>query len=264
MNDERADMLAAVERSPEAAGTHDRDGWVALYAADGRIEDPVGSRPHRGSVEIERFYDTFIGPRDIVFHRDLDIVVGQTVIRDLELEVTMAGALTMRIPAYLRYDLVRRDNQLKIAALYAFWELPAMVGQFLRSGIRAIPAGFALTQALLRNQGLAGAVGFLGGFRGVGKLRKQRTARFLDAACAGDEIGMRRGLAGGAVITHGDDVPLAAADLLTYLAGARWEKLIGAGNTLVAGVERDGRRAVLVVESDTAPFSITRIRRFAD
>ena len=67
-----------------------------------------------------RFYDTFIGPREITNHPDVDIVVGSTVIRDLDLEVKMASTLTMRIPAYLRYD-VRQDNgEVKIAALYAF------------------------------------------------------------------------------------------------------------------------------------------------
>jgi len=55
----------------------------------------VGSRPHAGPVEIGRFYDTFIGPRDIAFHRDLDIVRGSSVIRDLDLEVAMGPAVTM-------------------------------------------------------------------------------------------------------------------------------------------------------------------------
>ena len=63
----------ALPRRPRA---HDRDGWVGLFTADGVVEDPVGSRPHRGRAEIERFYDTFIGPRDITFHRDADVVVG--------------------------------------------------------------------------------------------------------------------------------------------------------------------------------------------
>ena len=160
-------MLAAAERSPAAAGAHDRDGWVGLYTANGRVEDPVGSRPHVGTAAIGRFYDTFIGPRDITFHRDVDIVVGTTVIRDLELEVKMASTLTMRIPAYLRYDLEDHDGELKVAALQAFWELPAMVGQFLRSGVRAVPAGVQLSKALVTNQGLGGTLGFLSGFRGM-------------------------------------------------------------------------------------------------
>ena len=114
-----ADMLAAVERSPEAAGAHDRDGWVALFAPDGRIEDPVGSRPHVGRAQIARFYDTFIGPRDIKFHRDLDIVVGTTVLRDLELEAAMSSAVTLYIPAFLRYDLRETNGEWKIGELRA-------------------------------------------------------------------------------------------------------------------------------------------------
>lgn len=102
---DRQQLLAAVERSPQAAAEHDRAAWVALFTPDGRIEDPVGSRPHLGRTQIGRFYDTFIAPRDIRFHRDLDIVFGTTVLRDLELEVAMGPAVTMYIPAFLRYDL---------------------------------------------------------------------------------------------------------------------------------------------------------------
>src|SRR6185312_15118959 len=84
-------LLATVERSPAAAADHDRAAWVGLFATDGQVEDPVGSRPHVGREQIGRFYDTFIGPRDITFHRDLDIVRGTTVIRDLLLEVAMGS-----------------------------------------------------------------------------------------------------------------------------------------------------------------------------
>ena len=120
-------LLAAVERSPQAAAAHDRTGWVGLFTVDGRVEDPVGSRPHAGPVEIGRFYDTFIGPCDIAFHRDLDIVRGSSVIRDLDLEVAMGPAVTMTIPAFLRYDLREVDGDWKVMTLRAYWELPAMV-----------------------------------------------------------------------------------------------------------------------------------------
>src|SRR5690242_16198741 len=101
----RADMLAAAERSPAAASARDRSAWVGLFSADGRIEDPVGSTPQVGVAAIGRFYDTFIGPRVITFHPDLDIVVGSSVVRDGELEVTMASTLTLRVPIYIRYDM---------------------------------------------------------------------------------------------------------------------------------------------------------------
>jgi hypothetical protein len=45
---DREHLIAAVERSPQAAAAHDRAGWVGLFTADARVEDPVGSRPHLG------------------------------------------------------------------------------------------------------------------------------------------------------------------------------------------------------------------------
>jgi hypothetical protein len=260
----RADMLATAERSPEAAGVHDRDGWVGLFTTNGRVEDPVGSRPHQGTAAIERFYDTFIGPRDITFHRDVDIVVGTTVIRDGELEVKMASTLTMRVPAYLRYDLEDHDGELQIAALQAFWELPAMVGQFLRRGVRAVPAGLQLSQLLLTNQGLAGTLGFLSGFGGMGSGGKGLFARFLDDACGGDEVGMRRRLAGQVDISSGDDLQLSAADLLRHLSGARWRKLIGSGHAAAAATERAGQRSVIFAEVGTETAALKRIRVFSE
>jgi hypothetical protein len=260
----RADMLAAVERSPAAAGAHDRDGWVGLFVSDARVEDPAGSQPHRGLIAIGRFYDTFIGPRDIAFDRDVDIVSGSTVIRDLSLEVGMLSGLTLRIPAYLRYDLEEDHDALKIAALYAFWELPAMVGQFLRNGARSVPAGLQLSKGLLTNQGLIGTLGFLSGFRGAGTQGKRRFAEFLGEARAGNEVAVRRQLAKGARITAGADAPMSAAELLTRLADARPHKLIGSGYHLVVGLDREGHRDVLTAEVTAKPFAINRIRYFAD
>lgn len=260
----RADALTAVERSPAAFGVHDRDAWVDAFALDAHVEDPAGSHPHRGRAAIARFYDTFIGPRDITFHRDVDIVVGSTVIRDLELEVGMGAGVTMRIPAYLRYDVADDQGELKIAALYAFWELPAMVTQFLRSGVRSVPPGIQLSKGLLFNQGLIGTLGFLSGFRGPGAQGKRRFNDFLSDARGGDEVAMRRWLGKGTHITHGDDVPISGAELRSRLAGARHRKVIAAGYSLVAGIDRQGHRDVLIAEVSTGPFTISRIRYFSD
>lgn len=265
----RADILTAVERSPQAVAARDRERWVGLYTADARIEDPVGSRPHRGLDQIDRFYATFVAPRDITFHRDVDIVFGTTVIRDLELEVRMGGAtsaaLTMRIPAYLRYDVLPTgEGDLKITRLQAFWELPTMVGLFLRGGIRAVPAGAALTGALMRNQGLAGTAGFLDGFRGAGRSGKPHFARFLDDARTGDEVAVRRRLAKGATITCGDDRPMTASELQTRLADVRWRKMIAAGNRIAVAAGGGGDTAVLIADVDAKPFRINRIRYFTE
>jgi hypothetical protein len=259
----RAELLAVVEQSPAAAGAHDRAGWVGLFTADGTVEDPVGSRPHRGAAALSRFYDTFIGPRDIVFHRDTDLVTGATVIRDLELEVTMASSLAMRIPTYLRYDVVSSGDQLKIARLQAHWELPAMVLQFARGGRAVLPAGTSLARALLVNQGLSGTIGFLSGFRGVRGRGKRNVVRLLDAACTGNELSARRLLSASALVTLGDDTRLGTSDLVSRLAGASWRNVIASGGSVAATIERDSQRSVLIAEL-SRPTEISRIRIFAD
>jgi len=270
----RAEVLAIVERSPAAIGAHDRDAWVGLFTPGGRVEDPVGASPHRGRAAIERFYDTFVGPRDITFHRDTDFVVGSTVVRDLDLEVSMADSLVMRIPAYLRYDVERKnverknveasDGELRIARLQAHWELPAMVMQFAKSGLAAVPAGLSLSRGLLANQGPGGTVGFLSGFRGVGARGKRHLTGFLDDACAGDEVAVRRRLSDRVLITLGDDARLATSELVSRLAGAHPRKLIAAGNTVAARIESRARRQVLIAEMRSGPLAIGRIRLFTE
>ncbi|TFV57355.1 hypothetical protein E4P42_15760 [Mycobacterium sp. PS03-16] len=260
----RADLLAAVERSPRLVSAHDRTGWVGLYTPDALIEDPVGARPHRGTGAIDRFYATFIAPRDITFHRGVDAVVGNTVIRDLDLEVGMSGGIAMRIPAFLRYDLAPVGGDLKITRLQAFWELPGMVGQFVRNGPRAVPAGAALAATLLRNQGAAGAAGFLAGLQGAGGRGKREFVAFLGDARAGNEVAVRRRLAKGARITLGEDRPLGGTDLLGWLAEAQWDKVIAAGYHVVAAVRADTGPGVVIADVETRPFVITRLRVFTE
>lgn len=261
MPSDPTDLLAAVERSPHAAGGHDREGWVGLFAADGTICDPVGSRPHTGHRQIERFYDTFIGPRDITFHRGADVVAGSTVVRDLSLEVRMGSSVTMQIPVFLRYDL---NDDLLVARLQAYWELPAMVWQFARSGVGALPAGVQLSRALVRNQGLAGTAGFLSGFGRVGGHGRRQLAAVLDAGCCGDEVSVRRRLTDAVTITRGDTHRMGTSELVAILAGADWGGMISAGRHVVVRVTRNGRRGVLFGEFASRPTRIQAVRVFAD
>jgi hypothetical protein len=255
-------LLAAVERSPQAAAAHDRTGWVGLFTTDGRIEDPVGSRPHVGPAEIGRFYDTFIGPRDIVFHRDLDVVSGPAVVRDLDLEVVMGSAVTMTIPAFLRYDLREIDGAWKIAMLRAYWELPSMMLQFLRNGASAVPATIQLSQGLIRNQRLRGTAGFAAGFRRVGSHHKEVVDTFVNAVGRGDRIAAQRTLASDAAMTFGDDDAADIADLVARCPGASAPKIIAAGSTVAASISSAQGRGVMFADVAWRRNEIRRIRYF--
>jgi hypothetical protein len=256
-------LLAAVERSPAAAAAHDRREWVGLFTNDGRVEDPVGSRPHTGSAEIGRFYDTFIGPRDIGFHRDLDIVHRSSVIRDLELEVAMGSAVTMTIPAFLRYDLRQVEGDWQIAVLRAYWELPAMVLQFLGNGLSALPAGVQLSRGLIRNQRLRGLAGFAAGFRRAGARQKTLVDTFVSAVGAGDRFAALQALSSGATIAFGDDESADVAELIGRCPGATATKLIAAGTSVAASVASGQRRGLLFVDVARRGTGIQRVRYFA-
>lgn len=262
MSSTEPDLLSVVERSPAAAAAHDRAAWTGLFTTDGRVEDPVGSRPHVGPGQIGRFYDTFIHPRDITFHRGLDVVRGSTVIRELRLEVAMGPTVTMQIPAILRYDLRAVRGEWKLARLRAYWELPAMMRQFLCSGVGALPAGWQLAKSLLRNQGPAGTAGFTAGFRRPGARRKNLVRGFVTALAAQDVPTALHALSPGAALTFGDDTAADATELAARLAGVRPNKLLGAGTTVAISVDSEHRRGVLFADLAPRGTAIDRVRYF--
>jgi hypothetical protein len=257
-----AELLAAVEQSPAATAAHDRAGWLSLFTADAIVEDPYGSQPHVGLDEIGRFYDTFIAPRQIVFHRDRDVFVGSTVVRDLALEIVMAEGVTLHVPMHLRYDLRDRRGEWAIARLRAHWELPAMMIPMLRHGAKSLPPSLRLVRELARNQGLGGSVGYLNAFRRVGKRGRRTVQAFLDAAVAGDEVSARRALRDGADVTLGEDARIGLGEIVDRVREGSWTKLIAAGDTVSASIDTSRGPAVIFCEINDATEGITRIQYF--
>ena len=257
------ELLAVVERSPTATDAHDRADWVGLFTADGRVEDPYGSRPHVGHEEIGRFYDTFIAPRRIVYHRDVDMAVDAAVVRDITLEIAMGDGVTLDVPMHLRYDLRRLDTDWTIERLRAHWELPTMVAQMLRQGRRALPVSARLGAELFRNQGLGGTAGFLSGFKRPGRRQKRCVERFLDAAVAGDQVTSRRLMRGAAAVSVGEQIPISVGELVDRVRGGRWFKMIAAGDTVSASIDTPAGRCVVFCEIPSRTSTIGRIRYFA-
>jgi hypothetical protein len=255
-----SDILDAARSSLRAAGRCDRDGWLTLFTPDGRVEDPVGSRPHIGVDQLGAFYDTFIGPRQIGYSAGAEIVSGSTVIRDLTLEVGMGPAVEMTIPVFLRYVVRESRGELKVAELQAYWELPPMIVQFARCGRRAAGPGLQLSRALLANQRVGGVVGFLRGLRRVGRPQRAVFDALLTALSDADEVTTRRLLTGAAVIL-GDDKPAGLDQLPERVSGATWTKHIAAGRSIAVSATTPTGRAVLIADF-VGDRSIGRLRYF--
>jgi len=120
------DASLASMRAVEAG---DRDAWLALFADDAVVQDPIGPSPfdpeghgHRGRAAIEAFYDTVIAPNDAVRFR-----IGRS--HAAGDEVANVGTISTTLPGgggTVHTDLVityRVDGAGKVAALRAYWAL---------------------------------------------------------------------------------------------------------------------------------------------
>ena len=174
----------------------------------------------------------------------------------------MGSAVTMYIPAFLRYDLREANGEWRIAELRAYWELPAMMLQFLRTGSRAVSPALQLSRGLLGNQGLRGTAGFMTGFRRAGARHKKLVETFLGAVARGDKFAAPRALSSTATITLGDNDPLDVAELVEQLDGASWTKMIGAGPTVAVSLSSGHGRGIMFADVAWRGNAINRIRYF--
>jgi SnoaL-like domain len=260
MSSDAAALLAYVAQSPKLCAAHDRAGWIGLFATDGEVNDPVGSRPHRGWEAIERFYDTFIAPNALSFAVEHDVVCGMSVMRDLNILSVMSTGLRVTVPMHLRYDLVE-EHGLKIARIGAHWELPAMLAQQLGS-LNGWRTSLQLTPRLLAHQGIGGLIGFMRGLGGHGRTGKATASTFLAALAA------KNARAAAAFVDENCaiEVPLGTQVGLPELAagvrGLEWRKLIGAGAYASATIHLNGQRGVALFRFDHGPDRISGLQVF--
>lgn len=270
----REAALAAVEGSPKAVAAHDKAAWLALFADLSVIEDPVGSRPHVNGVfdarsgrvgngAADRFYDTFIAPNDIAFDVANDVVCGRSVLRDLDVCITMAPAVVIRVPMHLLYDL---DGTAKIAHLGAYWELVPMVRSLIALGPRALPVATALGVRQVRNLGLGGLAGFAAGARSAGRTGKAAVTalaeatrrRDLDTIAAVVEDGVRIEMPGG---DSSDPAVLVETGIALSAT-----KLLASGSSVSATLHVDDQgehhRGVGLFDFDRRTGRICRIRLY--
>jgi ketosteroid isomerase-like protein len=113
--------------SMTAVEAGDKAAWLALFADDAVVEDPIGPSPfspdgsgQRGRAAIEAFYDSVIGPNEVTFRIDSSWAAGD--------EVANVGTISTRMPdgTVVHTDGVftyRVDAAGKVVALRAFWEM---------------------------------------------------------------------------------------------------------------------------------------------
>jgi steroid delta-isomerase len=117
----------AGQASREAARRRRKDEWLALFADDACVEDPVGpshfdpeGKGHRGLEAISRFYDMTIATTEsLELQKTPSLVFGNQNVTNGTIRSVVGGA---QIDAE-GVIIYRVNEEGKIASLRAFWEV---------------------------------------------------------------------------------------------------------------------------------------------
>ena len=206
--DERAARLAVAAASPDAANRRARAEWLALYASDAEVHDPVGTpacrkdvrtRPETGKSDLELFYDTFIGGMQALnVDVKMDVVVGDVVARDVTLRPTMAFDVRSEIPTRLLYELVHEDGKLVVKRLGAYWDASQATQRTMGKGLRGKASMMVSSVRMMRYLGRKWMQRYVAGTkRGARRPGREATLAFSNALRSGD-------LAAARELTNGD------------------------------------------------------------
>jgi ketosteroid isomerase-like protein len=122
----------ASQRSAAAVQAKDKNAWLALFADDAVVQDPVGKsfldetgEGHRGLDAIGAFFDNNIAPvESIRFELHDSFAAGDEVANVATIHMTLPGGTTSRCEGVFVYR-VRDDG--KLVSLRAFWEVDRMM-----------------------------------------------------------------------------------------------------------------------------------------
>ena len=118
----------AGKRSRDAVAARDKEAWLANFADDAIVQDPIGpshfdpeGKGHRGRDEISAFWDKAIAPADkLVFNFETTYQCGDEEANVGSIVTTIAGR-DFTTPGVFTY---RANEAGQLLALRAFWEAP--------------------------------------------------------------------------------------------------------------------------------------------
>jgi len=119
------------QASMAAVEAHDREAWLALFADDAVVEDPIGpsafdpeGEGHRGIEAIAAFYDNVIAVNESIrFTIHQSILCGDEAANVGIIRITFTGGSAVEVDGVYIY---RRSPEGRIASLRAFWEPEAI------------------------------------------------------------------------------------------------------------------------------------------
>ncbi|MGB3049851.1 MAG: nuclear transport factor 2 family protein [Polyangiales bacterium] len=268
---DRDAVLRAAKASPELAGQHDKERWLALYADDAVLEDPVGTpashkgrRPGRLGDELGRFYEAFIAASGIDMVARQDIVSDMHVFRAVDIHTTnLKTGLKMKVPANLLYEIVPRDGGLAIRRMQAHWELNRMSRVLMGQGALGMRTIAVMNWSMLRAFGPKWLLAyFKSSQKSVGRAGKELVERL--AHMAGRDAA--DAFAPGATVDLPGGARASASEFLEGCTLLEVRDLLASGRTVsgLATIELGARRreAGFVADLDPAGRQVEGLRWF--
>ena len=264
-------LLRTAKSSPEIAGRHDKEGWLALYSDDAVVEDPVGTpashrgrRPGRLGDELGRFYEAFIAASGIDMVTRQDIVSDMHVFRAVDIHTTnLKTGLKMKVPANLLYEIISREGGLSIRRMQAHWELNRMSRMLMGEGSLGLRTIAVMNWRMLRAFGLKWLMSyFKSSQKGVGRAGKELVERLANlTGHDGSEA-----FAPGATVELPGGATTSAAEFLEGCTALEVRDLLASGRTIsgLASIEWGARTrdAAFIAELDAAGAQVQRLRWF--
>ena len=120
----------ATVRSMAAVEAGSRDGWLAQFAADALVEDPIGpsmfdpeGNGHRGHEGIGAFYDAVVSSGEVRFAIRESYAAGNECANVGTITTTFADGSRAVVEGVYTY---RIGDDGKVVALRAYWEADAI------------------------------------------------------------------------------------------------------------------------------------------
>ena len=130
MTEEHPARVAA-KGSMRAAENKNKEEWLALYADDAVVEDPVGPGPYdaegkgqRGKEAISAFWDNAIAPNTVKFDIRDSFACANEVANVGTIHLTFPNGSTAKCEGVFVYKV---NGEGKIISLRAFWEVDRLM-----------------------------------------------------------------------------------------------------------------------------------------
>ena len=132
MSDDTLSVRELALRSRAAVHAGDKESWLALFADDAYVQDPIGpstfdpeGKGHHGKQAIGAFYDTVIASAESISFEILQSYMCGDEVADVGIiRTTLAGGTHQAI-VHGVYTY-KSNGEGKLAWLRAFWEMDAL------------------------------------------------------------------------------------------------------------------------------------------